>query len=52
MNEKTDQLMDRWIMTFLEPPPFADPDLMAQLLAEHDAKTDHGVQGCGPGAEG
>ena len=38
MRDETQRLIDRWIMTFLEPPPLADPELLALVLAEHDAK--------------
>ena len=37
MNEETSRLVDRWIITFLEAPPFADPELLSRLLAEHEA---------------
>lgn len=40
MHDEDRKLLDRWILTFLEPPPVVDPELMRRLLAEHDAKTE------------
>lgn len=37
MRDETQRLVERWIMTFLEPPPLADPELLALVLAEHEA---------------
>ncbi|CAN5146029.1 hypothetical protein BH09PSE1_BH09PSE1_21270 [soil metagenome] len=37
MNEETARLVDRWIITFLEAPPFVDAELLARVLAEHEA---------------
>ena len=37
MTNEERELLDRWILTFLEPPPVVDPELMRRLLAEHDA---------------
>ncbi len=49
MTRETDDLIDRWILTFLELPPVADPKLMAQILAEHD---DEQGRSEGSGGEG
>ena len=38
MSHDADDLLDRWILTFCEPPPLIDPELMRALLAEHEAK--------------
>lgn len=38
MSHDADDLLDRWILAFCEPPPLIDPELMTALLAEHDAK--------------
>jgi hypothetical protein len=40
MNEETSRLLDRWIITFLEAPPFVDEELLARVLAEHEAQTE------------
>ncbi|CAN5314183.1 hypothetical protein BH10PSE1_BH10PSE1_00310 [soil metagenome] len=42
MNEETSRLVDRWIITFLEAPPFLDVELMTRLLAEHEADLNPG----------
>jgi hypothetical protein len=36
MTHETEELIERWIMTFLEPPPVADPALMAEILADYE----------------
>ncbi|WGM46685.1 hypothetical protein KOAAANKH_01558 [Brevundimonas sp. NIBR10] len=36
MDDETRRLVDRWIITFLEPPAFVDAELMARVLAEED----------------
>ena len=36
MDDETSRLVDRWIITFLEPPAFVDAELMARVLAEED----------------
>lgn len=41
MQDETDRLVERWIMTFLEAPPLKDPELLALVLAEHEARQDH-----------
>ena len=33
-----ERLLERWILTFCEPPPLIDVELMTQVLAEHTAK--------------
>jgi hypothetical protein len=38
VTEETERLMERWILAFCEPPPLLDAELMARLLAEHEAK--------------
>jgi hypothetical protein len=38
MNDETSRLLDRWIITFLEAPPFVDAELLARVLAEHEAQ--------------
>ena len=37
MTNEERELLDQWILTFLEAPPVVDPELMRRLLAEHDA---------------
>jgi len=38
VSEEIERLMERWILAFCEPPPLLDAELMARLLAEHEAK--------------
>lgn len=38
MTDDAKRLLDRWILTFCEPPPLIDVELMTRLLAEHEAK--------------
>jgi hypothetical protein len=35
MTNEERELLDRWILAFLEAPPIVDPELMRRLLAEH-----------------
>jgi hypothetical protein len=37
MTDETNRLIERWITTFLETPALSDPELLARLLAEHEA---------------
>lgn len=37
MTNEERELLDQWILTFLEAPAVVDPELMRRLLAEHDA---------------
>lgn len=39
MTEETKRLVERWILTFCEPPPLIDPELMRHILANHAATT-------------
>jgi hypothetical protein len=39
MNDETSRLVERWITTFLETPVLRDAELLARLLAEHEAET-------------
>lgn len=41
MTNEERELLDRWILTFLEPPPVVDPELMRRLLAEHARQAEH-----------
>ncbi len=38
MKNENSELLDRWIVAFLEPPAVVDPELMRRLLAEHAAR--------------
>lgn len=38
MSEEIERLVERWILTFCEPPPLVDPELMRLVLAEHEGK--------------
>ena len=38
MDHDADDLLQRWILAFCEPPPLIDAELMTRLLAEHAAK--------------
>lgn len=38
MGLDADDLLERWILAFCEPPPVLDPELMIRLLAEHETK--------------
>lgn len=38
MNDQTADLVERWILTFLEAPVLHDAELLEQLLAEHEAQ--------------
>lgn len=38
MDDETGRLVERWILTFLEVPPLRDAELLARLLAEHEAE--------------
>ncbi len=40
MDEETQRLVERWILTFLETPVLADAELLTQLLAEHADSTE------------
>lgn len=37
MSNETAKLVDQWILRFLEAPALSDPDLLRQIIAEHDA---------------
>ena len=39
MDQETSALVERWILTFLEPPPLLDAELMRTVLAEHESRT-------------
>lgn len=43
MQDEGRKSLDRWIVTFLEPPPVVDPELMRRLLAEHDGTTENAM---------
>jgi len=38
VSEEVERSIERWILAFCEPPPLIDAELMARLLAEHQAK--------------
>lgn len=39
MDQETTALVERWILTFLEPPPLLDAELMRTVLAEHESRS-------------
>ena len=38
MDSETKRLIERWILTFCEPPALIDAELMRRVLAEHEAR--------------
>lgn len=59
MDDETSRLVERWIIAFLETPSLPDAELMARILAEHDAELaarqthspkaeEAGTKGCRP----
>lgn len=40
MDDETERLVERWILTFLETPILADAELLTRLLAEHADSTE------------
>ncbi len=38
MDPDTKRLLDRWIQTFLEPPPLLDAALMRRVLDDHERR--------------
>ncbi len=40
MDKDETALVERWILTFLEAPPLIDVELMALVLAEHEARAE------------
>ncbi len=39
MDQETSELVERWILTFLEQPPLLDAELMRTVLAEHESRS-------------
>ena len=38
MDSEMNGLVERWILTFCEPPALIDAELMRRVLAEHEAR--------------
>ncbi|MES2833259.1 MAG: hypothetical protein V4707_00975 [Pseudomonadota bacterium] len=51
MDGETNRLIEHWILTFCEPPPLIDVELMRRVLAEHEARP-YGQDIDGAGARG